>query len=69
MDIKRIPPDGDPFYAKAPPKAEPKAPREHPHACWHGLVFLAYTVFDEELGEEIEETEAIPCRRCAEEAR
>jgi hypothetical protein len=40
----------------------------HPHACWHGLVFLTYTVFDEEAGEEVEHIEALPCRRCAEEA-
>jgi len=38
----------------------------HPHACTDGLVFLAYTVFDEEVGEEVEKIEAIPCRRCAE---
>jgi hypothetical protein len=46
----------------------PEQPGEdtHPHACWHGLVFLTYTVHDDELGEEVEETEAVPCRRCAE---
>jgi len=31
-------------------------------------VFLSYTVFDEESGEEVEELEALPCRRCIEEA-
>jgi len=31
-----------------------------------GLVFLAYTVFDEEVGGEVERIESIPCRRCAE---
>jgi hypothetical protein len=40
------------------------APETHPHACWRGLVFLTYLV--DEDGEEYEETEAIPCRRCAE---
>jgi hypothetical protein len=40
----------------------------HPHACFEGLVFLTYTVFDEEVGEEVEHIEALPCRRCAEEA-
>jgi hypothetical protein len=40
----------------------------HPHACTDGLVFLAYTVFDEDIGEEVERIEAIPCRRCASEA-
>jgi len=37
----------------------------HPHACTDGLVFLTYTVFDEEVGGEVERIEAIPCRRCA----
>jgi hypothetical protein len=39
----------------------------HPHACMDGLVFLTYTVFDEEVDDEVEKIEAIPCRRCAEE--
>jgi hypothetical protein len=30
-----------------------------------GLVFLAYTVFDEAVGEEVERLEVVPCRRCA----
>jgi hypothetical protein len=38
----------------------------HPHACMDGLVLLAYTVFDEEVGGEVERIESIPCRRCAE---
>jgi hypothetical protein len=38
-----------------------------PHACTDGLVFLTYTVFDEEVGEEVERIEAVPCRRCEEE--
>jgi hypothetical protein len=37
----------------------------HPHACYDGLLFLTYTVFDVEVGEEVERIEAIPCRRCA----
>jgi hypothetical protein len=41
----------------------------HPHACTDGLVFLTYTVFDEEVGEEVERFDVVPCRRCAEEAR
>ncbi len=36
----------------------------HPHACTDGLVFLAYTVFDEAVGEEVERLEVVPCRRC-----
>ena len=38
----------------------------HPHACYDGLVFLTYTVFDEAVGEEVERLEVVPCRRCAE---
>ena len=37
----------------------------HPHACTGGLVFLTYVVFDEEIGDEVERIEVIPCRRCA----
>jgi hypothetical protein len=37
----------------------------HPHACTEGLVFLAYTVHDDEVGEEVERIEVVPCRRCA----
>jgi hypothetical protein len=33
------------------------------------LVFLTYTVFDDEVEDEVEKIEAIPCRRCAEEAK
>jgi hypothetical protein len=40
----------------------------HPHACTDALVFLTYTVFDDEVGGEVEKIEAIPCRRCASEA-
>jgi hypothetical protein len=42
--------------------------QDHPHACTDGLVFLTYTVFDEGVGEEVERFEALPCRRCTEEA-
>jgi hypothetical protein len=38
----------------------------HPHACCDGLVYLTYTAFDEDLGDEVERIESIPCRRCAE---
>ena len=31
-----------------------------------GVVYLAYTVFDECVGEEVQRIEAIPCCRCAE---
>lgn len=41
----------------------------HPYACTDGLVFLTYTVFDEEVGEEVEHIEAVPCRRCADSPR
>jgi hypothetical protein len=50
---------GDPFAASHG--------QEHPHACMDGLVYLSYTVFDEDAGDEVERVEALPCRRCAEE--
>lgn len=37
----------------------------HPHACTDGLVYMSYTVFDEEVGDVEEHIEVIPCRRCA----
>jgi hypothetical protein len=42
---------------------------ERPCACMDGLVFLTYTAFDEEIGEEVERLDAVPCRRCAEAAK
>jgi hypothetical protein len=62
VDEHTILPAGDPFYA-APHD------QDHPHACLNGYVYLGYTVFDEETEEEVERVEALPCRRCAEEAR
>ena len=41
---------------------------DHPHACWDGYVYLGLTAIDEETGEEVERVEALPCRRCANEA-
>jgi hypothetical protein len=38
----------------------------HPHACYGGLVFLSYVAYDEEIGDEVEHVEVVPCRRCAE---
>ena len=35
------------------------------HACYEGIVYLTYTVFDEAVGDEVERIEAIPCRQCA----
>jgi hypothetical protein len=37
----------------------------HPHACTDGLVFLTYTVYDEEVGDEVERLEVVPSRHCA----
>ena len=41
--------------------------QDHPHACLNGYIYLGYTDFDEETGEEVERVESLPCRRCAEE--
>jgi hypothetical protein len=53
-----IAPAGDPFHA-APHD------QDHPHACLNGYIYLSYTAFDEQTGEEVERIEALPCRRCA----
>jgi hypothetical protein len=37
----------------------------HPHAYTDGVVYMTYTAFDEEVGEEVERLEIVPCRRCA----
>jgi hypothetical protein len=42
--------------------------QDHPFACLNGYIYLGYTAFDEETGEEVERIEALPCRRCASEA-
>jgi hypothetical protein len=41
----------------------------HPHACYEGVVYLTYTVFDEAIGDEVEKIEAVPWRRRVEEER
>jgi hypothetical protein len=43
--------------------------QDHPHARLNGYIYLGYTAVDEETGEEVERVEALPCRRCAKEAR
>ena len=51
------------------PHAHPSTEdQDHPHACLNGDVYLGYTALDED-GEEVERVEALPCPRCAEEAR
>ena len=40
---------------------------ERPCACYEGLVFIGHLV--EEDVEEVEVVEAVPCRRCAADAR
>jgi len=42
---------------------------ETPHACLEGVVYIGHLVEDPGTGEEIERVEALPCRRCDEEAR
>jgi hypothetical protein len=51
------------------PHAHPSTEdQDHPHACLNGYIYLSYTAFDEQTGEEVERVEALPCcRRCASE--
>ena len=62
VDEPTISPAGDPFHAAT-------EEQDHPHACLNGYIYLGYTATDEETGEEVDRVEALPCRRCAEEAR
>ena len=57
--ITRIAASGDPFAGAPTPE------QDHPHACSDGWVYLSYTAYDEETGDEVERVEALPCRRCA----
>jgi hypothetical protein len=41
--------------------------RLRPHACMNGTVFIGHLVVGED-GEEVEAFEAVPCRRCSDEA-
>jgi hypothetical protein len=53
----------------AHPSTQEHNHQDHPHACLNGYVYLGYTAVDDETDEEVERIEALPCRRCAEEAR
>lgn len=61
---------GEPFMncehvaAAAIARAKARPAQDHPHACTDGYVYLGYEGEDGE-----EHYEALPCRRCAEEAR
>lgn len=59
MDIKRIPPVGDPFTA-----APHHDHDERPHACNSGWVTISQLVVNDD-GEEVEEHALYLCRRCA----
>jgi hypothetical protein len=61
VDIKRIPPAGDPFTAPHHDDED-----ECPHACLEGVVYIGHLVEDPGSGEETEVIEAVPCRRCTE---
>jgi hypothetical protein len=61
VDIKRIPPVGDPFTA-APHHDHQD---ERPHACNDGWVTIGQIAVDVDTGEEVEEFALYLCRRCA----
>jgi hypothetical protein len=60
VDIKRIPPVGDPFTA-APHHYDQD---ERPCACNDGWVTIGQIAVDAETGEESEEYALYLCRRC-----
>ena len=43
--------------------AHPSTQEETPHGCIAGAVYIGYLVEDEH-GEEVEDFETVPCRRC-----
>jgi hypothetical protein len=57
---------GDPCFLRQRPSTEGQ---DHSHACNDGVVYIGHLVEDPGTGEEVEVIEAVPCRRCAEEAR
>jgi hypothetical protein len=59
----------DPATRNGDPFAFASEARDHPHACIGGLVFLTYVAYDEEIGDEAERIEVLPCRRCREAGR
>ena len=42
--------------------------QDHPHACYEGVVYIGHLVEDPGAGEEVEVFEAVPCRRCTDNA-
>ena len=62
MDIKRIPPVGDPFTAA--PHHDNQDERHH--TCNDGWVTIGQLVVDPETGEETEEFAQYLCRKCVE---
>jgi hypothetical protein len=66
VDKHTISPAGDPFHVAAPDLDE-VGQDAHPHACYDGVVYVGHLVGDANGGE-VEVIEAVPCRRCAEEA-
>ena len=50
------------------PKVPIPTPKETPHVCYDGWVFLGYEGVGED-GEHVEVMERVPCRRCYPEAR
>ena len=63
VDIKRIPPVGDPFHAA--PHHDDQDSEASPHACNDGWVTIGQIAIDPETGEEVEEYALYLCRRCA----
>jgi hypothetical protein len=62
VDIKRIPPVGDPFTAA--PHHHHDDQDERPHACNDGWITLGQLVVDPETGEESDEHAPYLCSKC-----
>ncbi len=53
----------DSIKSTAPPPHPPTEERDHPHACYEGVVYIGHMATDES-GDEVEVYEAVPCRKC-----
>jgi hypothetical protein len=63
VDEIRIPVAGDPFYAASRRYLRHDQKERGCPVCYEGVVYLGELVAGED-GEEVEQIEAVPCKRC-----
>jgi hypothetical protein len=45
-------------------RSQPRTDQDRPHGCIDGVGYLGELVKDPETGEEIDDVERVPCRKC-----